>query len=102
MKTQAEIDVRHRRRGWLTDSGWKDGLRDFPRPGARLRFREPGFHFHTDAVENAKRLLTAGHTYTLRTIELFSSCAIVTLEETGEAEFECSQFENLSVFRDQA
>ena len=64
----------------------------FPNPGARLHLQGAGEFWFTNLVEDAERLLTVGHTYTLQDIEVYSSWAKVTLAEIPDAEFPLSFF----------
>jgi len=74
----------------------KRALLNFPKPGAKLRYRGAHRYSSTDIIENAERELRVGEIYTLRSIELFLSCAAITLEETGKTEYELGFFEEVS------
>lgn len=91
MKEQASLNARHR-----NNPNYLQTLRRFPKPGAKLRYRGTNRLTATNIIANAERELRLGETYTLRTIELFSSWASVTLEETGDAEFALGFFDRLS------
>ncbi len=67
----------------------------WPRPGAKLRYK--GTHpFHaTNLIANAERELRLGDIYTLKMIRLGSSTCIITLEESGDAEYELAFFDRL-------
>lgn len=68
----------------------------FPRPGAKLRYRGAHLSMFTNLAANAERELKLGETYTLKMIQLASSWACVTLEETGDTEFQLNFFDDLS------
>jgi hypothetical protein len=70
-----------------------EALERFPKPGAKLRYRGTCLFWFTDIIANAERELVVGEIYTLKTIEIFSSWASITLEETGETEFAFGFFE---------
>ena len=91
MKEQESLNARHKR-----DSTYLEALERFPKPGAKLRYRGTGPFWFTNIIENAERELCIGETYTLRTIELASSWACITLEETGDHEFALRFFDDLS------
>lgn len=70
-------------------------LRGFPRPGAKLRYKGTNPFHSTDLIANAQRELRVGETYTLKMLRLGSSTCIITLEETGDAEYELAFFDRL-------
>ena len=65
----------------------------FPRPGARLIFRRTANFWFTNMIEDARRRLVRGRRYTLAEIEVYSSCAYVTLREVPGSEFPLSFFD---------
>jgi hypothetical protein len=75
---------------------YQEALERFPKPGAKLRYRGTNQLWYTNIIANAERELKIGTTYTLRTIQLFSSWALITLEETGDIEFALGFFDDLS------
>jgi hypothetical protein len=68
---------------------------DFPKPGARLRFRGVQPFWFVDVVANAERELRIGDVYTVKTIRVYSSWAEITLEETDEVQYNHIWFETL-------
>jgi hypothetical protein len=72
-----------------------EALESFPKAGAKLRYRGVHPFWFTDIIENANRQLRVGTVYTLKTIELESSWACITLEETGDFEFALGFFEKV-------
>ena len=70
-----------------------EALERFPKPGAKIRYKGTCPFWFTNIIANAERELVVGEIYTLQTIELFSSWARITLEETGETEFSLWFFE---------
>ena len=68
-------------------------LARFPKPGAKLRYKGAGALWFTDIIANAKRELRVGEVYTLKTLQLASSWAPITLEETGDTRFALSFFD---------
>lgn len=92
MPTQQQINDAHRHQPWYVEA-----LEEFPKPGAKLRYRGAEATLLRNIAENAERELQAGEIYTLRTIELFSSWACVTLEETGETKFALVFFDSMVI-----
>lgn len=90
MNPQNQVNARHRHQPWYFEA-----LEEFPRPGSKLRFRSARATWFKNLRENAERELRCGEIYTLRTIELFSSWACVTLVETGETEYALGFFERV-------
>lgn len=78
------------------DAASKKALERFPKPSAKLRYRGTNKFWFTDIIANAERELSIGEIYTLKSIELASSWACVTLEETGDIEFSLGFFDDLS------
>lgn len=78
------------------DADYQEALKRFPKPGAKLRYLGPREFWFTSILANAERELEFGKVYTLKTIELASDWASVTLEETGDTEFASIFFEDLS------
>jgi len=71
-------------------------LAGFPTPGAKLRYRGTHTFWFTNIIANAERELRIGEIYTLKTIELASSWACITLEETGATEYALGFFEEIA------
>ena len=65
----------------------------FPYPGAKLRFKEVTEFWFTDIIANGEKYLVVDQTYTLETIEVYSSKTIVTLVEFPGVEFSLGFFE---------
>ncbi|CAN5584349.1 hypothetical protein BH20ACI4_BH20ACI4_02000 [soil metagenome] len=78
------------------DAAKKRALLKFPKPGAKLRYRGTNQFWFTNIIANAERELRIGEIYTLKNIELASSWASITLEETGDTEFSLGFFDDLS------
>jgi hypothetical protein len=55
--------------------------------GDKVKFINVGMFWHKDMRENGKKLLIPGNTYTISSFQLFSSHSVLTLEETGDAEY---------------
>ena len=72
-----------------------EALERFPKAGAKVRYIGTHVFWFTDIIANAERELVVGEIYTLKTIELYSSWASVTLEETGDHEFALGFFESV-------
>jgi hypothetical protein len=70
--------------------------RRFPKAGAKLRFKQSHSFPYTDMAANADQELTVGEVYTLKTIELASSWAAITLEEKPEMRFSLGYFDVLT------
>ena len=67
-------------------------LARFPKPGARLRYCGTHTFWFTDVIANAERELQVGMTYTLNSIELASSWAKITLNETRDVPYSLGFF----------
>ncbi len=78
------------------DAAYKEALERFPKQGAKLRYRGTNQFWFTNIIANAERELRIGEIYTLKSIELASSWACITLEETGDTEFSLGFFHDLS------
>lgn len=65
---------------------------EFPKPGAKLKYKGTHPFWFTNYIQDAKDKLVVGQEYTLKTIEILSSWCCVTLEETGDTEFALSFF----------
>lgn len=78
------------------DAAKKSALAKFPKPGSKLRYNGTNQFWFTDIIANAERELRNGEVYTLKSIELFSSWASITLEETGDTRFSLGFFDDLS------
>jgi hypothetical protein len=72
-----------------------EALKKFPKVGAKIRYIGTHAFWFTDIIANAERELIISEIYTLKTIELFSSWACITLEETGDHEFALGFFESV-------
>ena len=83
-KPQSEYDQRYN--GQLLNGKW-------PRPGSKLRYNGTRPFWFTNIIEDAEKNLVVGNIYTLAKIELASSWAAVTLEESGEVVYSLSFFE---------
>ncbi len=90
-------DETHRSNSNHIEDPYAAAYRRFPKAGARLRFKQSHDFPYTDMAENADRELTVGAVYTLKTIELASSWACITLEEKPGMEFSLGYFEILPV-----
>lgn len=65
----------------------------WPRPGSKLRYRGTHRFWFTNIIKDAEAHLDVGVVYTLAKINLASSWAAVTLEETGDIVYSLGFFE---------
>lgn len=65
----------------------------FPKPGTPLCFTGTHEFWFTNMIQDAKKRLIKGRTYTLADIEVYSSWAMVRLKEIPGGEFPLSFFE---------
>lgn len=77
------------------NAAYLEALERFPKAGARIRYIGTHEFWFTDIIANAESELVVGEIYTLKTIELYSSWASITLEETGDQEFALGFFESI-------
>ena len=56
---------------------------EWPKPGDKLQFTGKTFAFHTNVIENGKKLLL-GQEYTVRAVEVASSWCLIKLMEFPE------------------
>ncbi len=68
---------------------------DNTRPGDRVVFVEAGPHWFGDRVQNAERLVP-GQTYTVKALRVASSNTAVTLQETGDLDYELGWFSHVT------
>ena len=78
------------------DEAHKKALERFPKLGNKLRYRGNPLHYNLTMIARAKRNLRKGEIYTIQSLELGRSWCIVTLEETGKAEYELAFFDIFS------
>ena len=74
-------------------AAYLEALERFPKAGAKIRYIGAHGFWFTDIIAKAERELVVGEIYTLKTIELYSSWASITLEETGDHEFALGFFQ---------
>ncbi len=72
-----------------------DALDNFPKPGDKLIFRGVNSFWFTDIIKNAIDNLIIGNIYTISEIEVYSSWAMVRVEETGDVEYALAFFERI-------
>ena len=89
---KADKQLRTRR-----NSAEKKALAEFHKPGSKIRYRGTTQFWFANIIANADRELRIGEVYTLKSIELASSWACITLEETGDTEFSLGFFDDLSI-----
>lgn len=70
-------------------------MNDFPKVGAKLKFKGAQKHFwFTDIIANAKAL-TLGGIYTIKSVDVASSWVKIKLVETGDLVFSLSFFDEV-------
>lgn len=68
-------------------------LHDWPKPGDKVKFKGTHQFWFLNIIEDADRLLTPGHTYTLTKVRVYSSWVSVGLEGFDDVDFALSFFE---------
>jgi hypothetical protein len=65
------------------------------RPGDRVVFVEAGPQWFLNRIENARHLVP-GQTYTVKALRVASSNTAVTLQETGDLDYELGWFSHVT------
>jgi len=68
-------------------------MKKWPQIGAKIKYKGIHTFWFNDIIENARQNLEIDKSYTIRTINVFSSWCSITLEETGNIVYSLNFFD---------